>query len=115
MEPTTFSALKAMERLGYIMRRQLGTDRKKIYVFLTPKGRALKGHLVPAAEAVNAIANHGIRPAEVAATRAVLLTIIENMTRDEQAADMRMPSTRDLARLNVGERKRRRRKTTAAG
>lgn len=115
MEPTTFSALKAMERLGYITRRQLGTDRKKIYVFLTPKGRALKGHLVPAAEAVNAIAVNGIRPAEVAATRAVLLTIIENMTRDEQAADMRMPSTRDLARLNVGERKRRRRKTTAAG
>ena len=115
MEPTTFSALKAMERLGYITRRQLGTDRKKIYVFLTPKGRALKGHLVPAAEAVNAIAVNGIRPAEVAATRAVLLTIIENMTRDEQAADMRMPSTRDLERLNVGERKRRRRKTTAAG
>ena len=115
MEPTTFSALKAMERLGYITRRQLGTDRKKIYVFLTPKGRALKSHLVPAAEAVNAIAVNGIRPAEVAATRAVLLTIIENMTRDEQAADMRMPSTRDLARLNVGERKRRRRKTTAAG
>ncbi len=115
MEPTTFSALKAMERLGYITRRQLGTDRKKIYVFLTPKGRALKGHLVPAAEAVNAIAVNGIRPAEVAATRAVLLTIIENMTRDEQAADMRMPSTRELARLNVGERKRRRRKTTAAG
>jgi DNA-binding MarR family transcriptional regulator len=115
MEPTTFSALKAMERLGYITRRQLGTDRKKIYVFLTPKGRALKGHLVPAAEAVNAIAVNGIRPAEVAATRAVFLTIIENMTRDEQAADMRMPSTRELARLNVGERKRRRRKTTAAG
>ena len=115
MEPTTFSALKAMERLGYITRRQLGTDRKKIYVFLTPKGRALKSHLVPAAEAVNAIAVNGIRPAEVAATRAVLLTIIENMTRDEQAADMRMPSTRELARLNVGERKRRRRKTTAAG
>ena len=115
MEPTTFSALKAMERLGYITRRQLGTDRKKIYVFLTPKGRALKGHLVPAAEAVNAIAVNGIRPSEVAATRAVLLTIIENMTRDEQAADMRMPSTRELARLNVGERKRRRRKTTAAG
>ena len=60
-----------MERLGYITRRQLGTDRKKIYVFLTPKGRALKGHLVPAAEAVNAIAVDGIRPAEVAATRAV--------------------------------------------
>ena len=40
MEPTTFAALKAMERLGYIARRQRGDDRKKVYVFLTPKGRA---------------------------------------------------------------------------
>src|SRR5262245_32901737 len=26
MEPTTFSALKAMERLGYVMRRKRGDD-----------------------------------------------------------------------------------------
>src|SRR6187551_466593 len=38
MEPTTYSALKAMERLGYIARRQRGDDRKKVFVFLTPKG-----------------------------------------------------------------------------
>src|SRR6187401_2347818 len=46
MEPTTFSALKAMERLGYVVRRQVGKDRKKVFVFLTPKGRALKSRLV---------------------------------------------------------------------
>jgi DNA-binding MarR family transcriptional regulator len=115
MEPTTFAALKAMERLGYIARRRLGTDRKKVYIFLTPKGRALKRHLVPAAEAVNSIAVDGVRPADIAATRTVLLAIIENLTRDEQAADMRMPSTRELARLNVAEPKRRRRKPRAAG
>src|SRR6478672_7144651 len=33
MEPTTFSALKAMERLGYVVRRQVGTDRKKVFIF----------------------------------------------------------------------------------
>src|SRR5262245_19141917 len=38
MEPTTFSALKAMERLGYVVRRRRGGDRKNVYVFLTPKG-----------------------------------------------------------------------------
>ena len=53
MEPTTFSALKAMERLGYVARRQMPDNRKKIYVFLTPKGRALKSKLVPLAEEVN--------------------------------------------------------------
>src|SRR5580658_8138654 len=39
MEPTTFSALKAMERLGYVVRRRMKGDRKKSYVFLTPKGK----------------------------------------------------------------------------
>ena len=42
MEPTTFSALKAMERLGYISRGKRGGDRKKTYVCLTPKGRRLR-------------------------------------------------------------------------
>src|ERR1700755_1050157 len=37
MEPTTFSAVKAMERLGYVTRKKLGRDRKKVFVFLTPK------------------------------------------------------------------------------
>ena len=42
MEPTTFSALKAMEKLGYVARRQLPDNRKNVFVFLTPKGRMLK-------------------------------------------------------------------------
>ena len=52
MEPTTFSALKAMERLGYIRRRKFAGDRKKIYVLLTAKGRALRQLLVPLAEEI---------------------------------------------------------------
>jgi MarR family transcriptional regulator, organic hydroperoxide resistance regulator len=106
MEPTTFSALKAMERLGYVVRRKRGGDRKKMYVFLTPKGRHLRDRLVPLAEEVNCIAVRGVRLADIATSRSVLFAIIENLARDEQAADMRMPSTRDLARLNAGRRKR---------
>lgn len=109
MEPTTFAALKAMERLGYIRRSRRDGNRKKIYVLLTPKGRQLRNHLVALAEDVNRIAVRGVRPADIAATRAVLLTIIENLARDEQAADMRMPSTRDLARV-VAQRHKRSRK-----
>ncbi len=109
MEPTTFSALKAMERLGYITRRKRGGDRKKVYVFLTPKGRALQHKLVPLAEEVNRIAVRGVRTSDIAATRAVLLAIIENLARDEHATDMRMPSTRDLARLKAGPKFRRKR------
>jgi DNA-binding MarR family transcriptional regulator len=107
MEPTTFSALKAMERLGYIRRCQLGGDRKKVYVLLTPKGRRLRISLVPLAEDINRIAVRGLKHADLATTRAVLLSIIENLARDERAADMRMPSTRELARVVAGRRNRR--------
>jgi len=101
MEPTTFSALKAMEKLGYVVRRQLPDSRKKVYVFLTPKGRALKGALVPLAEAVNEIAVRGIAAADVAATRRSLLAMIENLAADELAGldgQRRIPSTREVAR-----------------
>ena len=106
MEPTTFSALRAMERLGYVVRRRRGGDRKKVYVFLTRQGRDLRGKLVPLAEEVNRIAVRGVRPADITMARSVLFAIIENLARDEQAADMRMPSTRDLAQLKIGRRKR---------
>ncbi len=98
MEPTTFSALKAMERLGYIRRRKFAGDRKKVYVLLTAKGRALRRHLVPLAEDVNRVAARGVKTSAIATTRSVLLSIIENLDRDEHAADMKMPSTRELAR-----------------
>jgi DNA-binding MarR family transcriptional regulator len=101
MEPTTFSALKAMEQLGYVERRQLPDNRKNIYVFLTPRGRALKEHLVPLAEEVNRVAVAGLDPAEVANARRLLLAVIENLARDEEGPDntaRRVPSTRELAR-----------------
>ena len=84
MEPTTFTALKAMERLGYIKRKQAPGNRKNVYVFLTPKGRALKAKLVPVAEDVNRVAVAGLTRADVARTREHLLRIIENLARDEE-------------------------------
>lgn len=106
MEPTTFSALKAMERLGYVARRRVGSDRKKIFVFLTPKGRLLKNQLVPLAEAVNKIAIRGVKASDVNITRMVLLTIIANLAQDEASRDAPMPSTRALANVRVTKRKR---------
>jgi DNA-binding MarR family transcriptional regulator len=112
MEPTTFSALKAMERLGYVRRRKFAGDRKKVYVLLTPKGRQLRDRLVPLAEEVNHIAVRGTRPADIAIVRGVLLAIIENLACEDHLADMRMPSTRELAQVKGGGRKRRLRKRT---
>ena len=83
MEPTTFSALKAMEQLGYIVRKRNSGDKKKVFIHLTPKGRALKTKLVPLALEVNEIAVRGVPAADLAAVRRVLLTMIENLVEDE--------------------------------
>ena len=101
-EPTTFAALKAMEKLGYVTRRHLPDSRKKVYVFLTPKGQALRPKLVPLAEEVNDIAVKGLTAEEIATTRHALLILIENLARDEAEQlrqHRRIPSTRELARL----------------
>ena len=79
MEPTTYSALKAMEANGLIERRQLNGNRKNIHIYLTPKGRDLKQTLPPLAEAVNENAVRGIDPGDLQATRRTLLAIIMNL------------------------------------
>lgn len=102
MEPTTFSALKAMEKLGYVVRGQASDNKKNVYVHLTEKGRKLKEKLVPLAEDVNEIAVEGINPGEVALVRRLLLKMVTNLAADELAvgkAERRVPSTRALSRL----------------
>ena len=102
MEPTTFAAVKAMETLGYIERKQLPGNKKKVHIFLTKEGRALKAKLVPLAEEVNETSVHGIAPADINTARNVLLAIITNLADDELNAaegSRRMPSTRELSKL----------------
>jgi DNA-binding MarR family transcriptional regulator len=82
MEPTTVVALRAMEELGYVTRQRLAENRKNIYVFLTPKGRALKKKLVPLAEEVNAVAIRGLKSSDIETTRRCLLVMLDNLARD---------------------------------
>jgi len=81
-EPTTFGALQAMEKRGYITRQKMG---KQMRVFVTPKGALLKQRVVPAAEEVNRIALAGLPADDLAATRRTLLAMIENLAADEAA------------------------------
>ncbi|CAM5219266.1 hypothetical protein CDEF62S_05500 [Castellaniella defragrans] len=100
MEPTTYSALKAMESLGYIERRHLPGNRKNLHIFLTDAGRDLQHKLVPLAEEINLTSTRGLSDDEVATCRKVLLTIVVNMANDEATAESegrRMPSTRELS------------------
>jgi len=83
MEPTTFAALETMQRRGYIVRRHLAGNRRKVHVFLTAKGRALERKLVPLAEEINRLAVAGVPAREVSATRRTLLAVLANLARDE--------------------------------
>jgi DNA-binding MarR family transcriptional regulator len=95
MEPTTFSAVRAMEGMGLIERRQLSGNRKNMHVFLTASGRALEKDLVPLAEEVNRISVEGISEASIAELRNTLLTMIENLVRAEAQAMLADAGTSD--------------------
>lgn len=112
MEPTTFTAMKAMEALGYIVRKQLPTNKKNIYVYLSDEGRALKTKLVPMAEETNRVSIEGIAPDDLKTTRQVLLTMIENLAKDELL--QAQPAKRKTAAAEQRPRRRETNKKTAA-
>ena len=85
MESTTFTAMKAMEALGYITRNQIPTNKKNMYVHLTDVGRALKNKLVPLAEETNKISVKNLTAVDVAIARQVLLSMLVNLAQDETA------------------------------
>lgn len=83
-EPTTYSALLSMEKMGYITRKKLPGNMRNLSVCLTAKGRALKAVLIPLAEQVNAVAIAGLSAAEVKQFRQTMLRMIANLEADEQ-------------------------------
>jgi len=90
-EPSTFVAVHAMERLGYIRREKLPDNHKEVRVFLTGRGAALRDVSVSAAEEVNRVALAGISADHVAITRRTLLAMIDNLDRDETRARRARP------------------------
>lgn len=84
-EPSTFTAVQAMEKLGYLTRQKMPDNKKQIRVFLTSRGTALRSLIVPAAEEVNRIALSGISAEDLAATRRTLLALVQNLSGDVQA------------------------------
>jgi DNA-binding MarR family transcriptional regulator len=78
MTSSTSVAVQAMEKLGYIKRRQHKDNARKIYVYLTPAGRALEKKLVPLAIEVNNIATVGIHKKDREKLRTLLQRVIRN-------------------------------------
>jgi MarR family transcriptional regulator, organic hydroperoxide resistance regulator len=64
-EPTAFKAIKYMESQGLVRRLRSKADRRKIHVWLTPRGKALKDDLIPLARHVVATAARDLTTNEV--------------------------------------------------
>lgn len=88
MEPTTYTAMRSMEALGYVERVKLPPNRKNVYIYLTREGRALKKKLVPLAVQANDMSAQGIPEADLLTTRHVLLQMLENLAGADAAPDI---------------------------
>ena len=100
MEPTTHSAVQKMEKLGYIVRRHKSGNRRRLHIYLTRKGSALRKKLIPLARDVNSAAVEGVTQQEIETTRRTLLAMIQNLAEDESHLideGLRIAATRDLA------------------
>ena len=75
MEPTTLSAIAAMEKQGLVRRERNAADRRKINVFLTEKGRDLEAVLLPSAIEVVGLATQALSERE----RSMLLRMLRSM------------------------------------
>ena len=93
-EPTTYSALRAMERLGYVTRKKLPSNLRNVCVELTPQGRALKPTLIPLAEDLNAVAVSGIPAEDLVVFRRTALAMMKNLEQDEITRNRTLPPLR---------------------
>lgn len=78
MEPTTMSAIVALEKGGLARRRSDARDARMRRVHLTPAGKALERKLMPIARDVVETATRGLSPRERQALLAGLRTVTTN-------------------------------------
>jgi DNA-binding MarR family transcriptional regulator len=76
---TATIVLASMERGGLIERHRDADDLRRINVYLTERGAALKTPLLRAANRVNAIATEGFEPAEAATLKELLQRLVGNL------------------------------------
>jgi DNA-binding MarR family transcriptional regulator len=79
MESTTVTALNGMEKSGYVKRVRNAEDKRKVNIFLTEKGRALRNVLLPHAIDVNIRAVAGVSSEDVEAVRRTLHAMKRNL------------------------------------
>ncbi len=85
MEPTTVTALNGLERRGLVERVRNVHDRRKVNIYLTPKGRNLRDVLLPCSIEVSQEAVFGIDKAELNMTMDILRRMIQNLNGNAQS------------------------------
>lgn len=83
MEPTTLSAIVAMERNGLVHRVRDERDRRRQFVFLTEKGSAARRDFLPLAGEVVRKASRGLSLRELEMLFSLLAVVQSNLARTQ--------------------------------
>jgi DNA-binding MarR family transcriptional regulator len=75
------SLVEGMVRQGLILPRRNETDRRKVNLFLSERGWALKEVLLPCASLINTIAGEGLAEGDIAVMHRVLKAMAVNLAR----------------------------------
>ncbi len=94
MENTTVAALRTLERRRLVARRRDPVDQRKINIFLTEQGRALKGKVQPIAHELNAIAIGKMPEHEVRLAKVLLVKIQNNLLSSLSDMNENLPGKR---------------------
>jgi MarR family transcriptional regulator, organic hydroperoxide resistance regulator len=84
MQPNAVTAVKTMERLGFVRIEHGETDRRRIQIWLTPKARELQKVLLPAVRAaVERAAFKNFSEAEKTTLKTLLNKVCHNIQQNE--------------------------------
>ena len=81
-EPTTVTAVNSLVRSGFVDRVPSVSDRRKVHIHLTDRGRNLRTALLPLVAEVNDLATKGVDPAEMQTFLRVLAVINANLAEE---------------------------------
>ena len=80
MQPNTNAALKKLVRRGWVRQVRDLEDRRKLKIFLTPKGRRLRDSALPVAVRLQKRALIGLSDEQISELKAILRKIEKNLT-----------------------------------
>jgi MarR family transcriptional regulator, organic hydroperoxide resistance regulator len=94
-EPTTLTAINAMETQGLVRRVRSEKDKRKVHIWLTPRAKRLERRLVPLAREVVATAAIALDAAQVEQLLTMLTQIQQNLDEAIEQTEHKSANRRD--------------------